>query len=177
MAAFILAASPVRAHVEQDMPPAMAVMEYRILLEFKPDDQTTRLKLAAALDSLGRFEEAEKELGRVLAAAPGDFNATDLLGFIRVKQGKIREGLALLEKAAASNPGDVMVFYHLGLARAAAGDMKGCTAALEKARANNKRPGKNRGKWQKMITAAMNAPAKTAAELARTAERGGNKQE
>jgi tetratricopeptide (TPR) repeat protein len=147
--------------VEQNMPPAMAVMEYRILLEFKPNDLTTRLKMAAALDALGRYDEAEKELERVLAAAPGDFNATDMLGFVRVKQGRVKEGLTLLGRAAAANPDDVMVFYHLGLARAAAGDRRGCMAALEKARRNNRKPGKNRDKWQKMIDAAMAAPEKT----------------
>ena len=164
-AALLLAASPARAHVEQDMPPAMAVMEYRILLEFKPDDMLTRLKMAAALDALGRLGEAEAELKRVLAAAPGDFNATDLLGFIRVRQGRVKEGLALLEKAAGMRPGDVMVFYHLGLARIAAGDRKGGMAALEKARDNNKRPGKNQKQWNKMITAALNAPEETAKGL------------
>ena len=45
----ILCAVPVLAHVEGHMPDSVAEMEYRILLEFKPGDFTTRVKLAMVL--------------------------------------------------------------------------------------------------------------------------------
>ncbi len=151
---------PVSAHVEQDMPPALAVMEYRILLEFKPGEIRTRLKFAAALEALKRYDEAEKELKTVLTTDPDNFNAIDLLGLVRLRQGKTEESLSLLNKAIALKPADVMVFYHLGLTWTARAEKKKAMAAFASALRNNRKSsGKNRKKWQAMIIKARKEAA------------------
>ncbi len=154
--AAIILSSAAAAHIEQDMPPSMAVMEYRILLEFKPQDHRTRLKFAAALLALERVAEAEKEANRVLSAEPDNFDATDLLGLIRLRQGKIGASVKLFEKAISLKPDDVLVFYHLGQARVAMGQKEKGLAAFRKALENNVSSGKNQEKWRKMINTEIN---------------------
>lgn len=55
--------------------------------------------------SLGRLEEAEKMLRRVLAADPGNPAALALDGAIQVSLGRREEGIARLERAVRAAPG------------------------------------------------------------------------
>jgi len=153
---FVVAVPPARAHVEQNMPPGMAVMEYRILLEFTPDDYKTRLKFAAALEALKRYDEAEKEIKKVLTAKKNDFNAIDLLGLVRLRQGTVAEGIKLFNRAIAINPLDTMVFYHLGLALAESGEREEGIQALKQALKNNGDSGKGWKKRKKTIIKTLN---------------------
>lgn len=110
-------ASQAFGHIDSDsMPDAVAEMEYRILLEFKPEDTVSRNKLAMVLYRLNKLEEAKAELATVLTASPQDFNALDLMGIIALKQKRYAEALQYCKFAATVNPEDVMVYYHLGRA-------------------------------------------------------------
>jgi len=105
------------AHVEKGtMPAPVAEMEYRILLEFKPDDNVTRALLGMALIEQGKLQQAEKEFLTILKKNPADSDSLDALGIIRLKQKKTAEALRLFEQAIMINPADALVYLHLGKA-------------------------------------------------------------
>ncbi len=111
----IVNASRAFGHIDSNsMPDAVAEMEYRILLEFKPEDTVSRNKLAMVLYRLNKLEEAKTELTTILTASPHDFNALDLMGVIALQQKRYAEALQYCKSAAAVNPEDAMVHYHLG---------------------------------------------------------------
>jgi len=59
LAVFIFSANDLQAHVTQgNMPEAVVEMEYRILLEFQPDNIKVRNKLAMVLYRLDKLDEA-----------------------------------------------------------------------------------------------------------------------
>lgn len=58
--------------------------------------------------------EAEKLLRRAVMLAPQDAAIRDSLGWVRVEQGDLKEGIMLLEQAAEQTPEDPEVNYHLG---------------------------------------------------------------
>lgn len=106
---------PADAHIEKGyMPDAIADMEYRILLEFQPDDTVTRNKLGMVLYRLERLDEAEGEFGQVLKIDPDNFNAMDALGLVRARQGKAEQAIKLFRAAIAIKADDSLVYYHLG---------------------------------------------------------------
>jgi Flp pilus assembly protein TadD len=115
--ALLLPAALARAHVEHgSMPDPVAVMEYRILLEFKPEDTTTRNLLAMALLRMGKLTEAEKEFRQILQAAPGHFDARDGLGLTLLRQKRTAEAVRELQRAVRARPDDIEVHLHLGRA-------------------------------------------------------------
>jgi tetratricopeptide (TPR) repeat protein len=118
---FILLAStcfvrPAAAHISQDMPDAVAEMEYRILLDFQPEKNDIRNKLGMALFRMKKIAKAEKEFKIVLANDPKNFNAIDAMGLVMLNRGQLQEALAHFNTAKAINPADILVYYHLGLA-------------------------------------------------------------
>ncbi len=104
------------AHITQDMPDALAEMEYRILLDFQPEKNDVRNKLGMALLRMKKIDEAEKEFNIVLNNDPQNFNGIDALGLVRLKRGEFEQALALFNRAIAINPHDILVYYHLALA-------------------------------------------------------------
>lgn len=111
----LLMGVPVSAHVEKGaMPDSVAEMEYRILLEFTPQDIATRSLLGMALLRQGKFAEAEKEFRVVLQRDPNNFDALDSLGLILFKQKRFNEALPYLLTALKTRPDDIMVHLHLG---------------------------------------------------------------
>lgn len=122
-------AMPAAAHIEQgSMPDSVAEMEYRILLEFEPDNLEIRNRLGMVLYRLGRLYEAEAEFDFVLDKAPDNFDAIDALGLISAKRADYQLAIDLYKKAIAINPNDMLVYYHLGQALEQLGDI---TAAAE----------------------------------------------
>jgi Tfp pilus assembly protein PilF len=104
-----------RSHIEKgQMPDPLAIMEYRILLEFEPDNLEVRNMLGMALYRQGKLDEAEQEFNYVLELDPQNFNAIDALGLVKIKQGKLNSAVDLFKKAIYINPGDMLVYYHLG---------------------------------------------------------------
>ncbi|MBU0675947.1 MAG: tetratricopeptide repeat protein [Proteobacteria bacterium] len=107
---------PVSAHIEKgNMPDSVAEMEYRILLEFKPEDTKTRSLLGMALLRQNKLKEAEQEFRTILRQDPDNFNSLDALGIIKTRQKEYDEALSTLQAAITINPSDPMVFFHLGL--------------------------------------------------------------
>jgi len=146
LAVFFCSANGLQAHVTQDnMPDAVAEMEYRILLEFQPDNIETRNKLAMVLYRLGKLDEANIELQRVLELEPDNFNALDSLGLVSFKQGKNQQALKYFKAAVRINSDDILVHYHLGLVQGKLGLLEEAEAslvtALTRYKAQNDRTG------------------------------------
>jgi tetratricopeptide (TPR) repeat protein len=70
-----------------------------------PFDLGQTLQEALRLHRDGRLHEAEKLYARALKAAPGNFDALNLLGALKAQTGKMGEALRLLSAAVKINPG------------------------------------------------------------------------
>jgi len=131
LALFIFSANDLQAHVAHDnMPDAIAEIEYRILLDFQPDNIEIRNKLAMVLYRLDKLEEALVELQLVLELEPNNFDALDTLGLVSFKQGKTQLALEYLEAAVRINSEDILVYYHLGLVQGKLGLLDAAEASL-----------------------------------------------
>lgn len=113
--ALAVSTAPALAHVEGHMPDSVAEMEYRILLEFKPNKFETRVKLAFVLMNQDKLKEAEKEFKRSLDASPGNLQAHLGLSLLRLKQHKINAALEMIKKAVAIEPDNPVVHLNYGL--------------------------------------------------------------
>jgi len=112
----LLSPLPALAHIEKgNMPDSVAEMEYRILLEFKPDDNTTRSLFGMALLRQNKLSEAEKEFRFLLKSDPKDFDAHDSLGLTLFKQKRYPEARQELQTAIILHPDDILVHLHLGM--------------------------------------------------------------
>jgi tetratricopeptide (TPR) repeat protein len=128
---FLFSANDLQAHVAHDnMPDAIAEIEYRILLDFQPDNIEYRNKLAMVLYRLNKPDEALIELQRVLELEPNNFDALDTLGLVTFKQGKTQLALEYLEAAVRINSEDVLVYYHLGLVQGKLGLLDAAETSL-----------------------------------------------
>lgn len=125
---------------DANMPDAVAETEYQILLEFQPEKNDVRTKLAMILLRKKKFAEAETEFRTVLAAEPASFNAIDGLGLVMCQTGREKEAIDQFLKAIAITPDDVMVHYHLGLAYTALGDQAAAGQAYRRALALAEQP-------------------------------------
>jgi tetratricopeptide (TPR) repeat protein len=74
------------------------------------------LSQAVALHRQGQLRDAEKIYVRVLKAAPGNFDALNLLGAIRMQQGQFGEARGLFSAAVEANPGIAAAWCNLGQA-------------------------------------------------------------
>ncbi len=111
----VQAPAPVSAHIEKGtMPDAVAQMEYKILLEFEPDNIDIRNQLGMVYYRLGKLEKARRQFNMVLARQADNFNAIDALGLVAMQQGDTDQALARFQKAIAIKPADAMVYFHLG---------------------------------------------------------------
>lgn len=107
--------NPATAHVEEDnMPDPVAEIEYRILLEFEPDNLEVRIKLGMVLFRSEKYEEAAIEFNYVLNKNPE--NVEGLIGLARanIKALNYQQAITLLQKALPLNPDDMHIYYYLG---------------------------------------------------------------
>ena len=152
------------AHIAKgQMPDPLAIMEYRILLEFEPDNLEVRNMLGMALYRQEKLDEAEQEFNYVLTIDPQNFNAIDALGLIKMKQGKLDHAVDLFKKSIYINTDDMLVHYHLGQALELLGDAD--SAAMAYRSALDKKPSGDRGEWyleqqQQLIEALKNIAGK-----------------
>jgi Tfp pilus assembly protein PilF len=152
------------AHIEKgQMPDPLAIMEYRILLEFEPDNLEVRNMLGMALYRQEKLDEAEQEFNFVLALDPQNFDAIDALGLVKMKQGKLDHAVDLFKKAIYINADDMLVHYHLGLALELLGDADSAARAYRSAL--DKKPSEDQGEWyleqqQELIEALKNIGVK-----------------
>ncbi len=122
--------SPAAAHIEKGaMPDSVAEMEYRILLEFEPNNLEVRNQLGMVLYRQEKLHDAEKEFLHVLEKAPENYDALDALGLINLQRTNYHLALDLFKKAIAINPDDILVYYHLGQALEKLGDIAGAAEA------------------------------------------------
>jgi tetratricopeptide (TPR) repeat protein len=142
----LFSTNTIQAHVtEKNMPDAIAEVEYRILLEFQPENIEVRNKLAMVLYRLDKLDDAVTELQRVLDMEPDNFEALDTLGLVRFKRGETRQALEHLEAAVRISSEDLFVHYHLGLVQAELGLLGAAeislVTALKKIRVQKKQAG------------------------------------
>jgi len=138
------------------IPDPIAEMEYKILLEFKPEDTEARNKLAMVLYRLGKFGEAENELNRVLEIDPANFNALDSYGLIKIKQEKYAQALEYFKAAIAINPADTLVYHHLGMVQEEMGLLTDAENSYQTALQKEKdQLSPNNGESSSMIEAAL----------------------
>ena len=103
------------AHVSADsMPDSVAEVEYRIYLEFKPNDVVVLNKLGMVYYRLNKLPDAVREFSKVLRHDPDNYDALDGMGLVRAAQQEYDEAVRLHKQAIAINSGDMMTYYHLG---------------------------------------------------------------
>ncbi len=69
-----------------------------------PAENADSLKLAAEHEAAGRLDEADACLDRLLAASPGDAEATHFKGVVAIRKGLTAEGAALMERSLTLGP-------------------------------------------------------------------------
>jgi predicted Zn-dependent protease len=134
IALFILLAifsniSPVSGHVEENsMPDPEAEMEYRILLEFEPDNYDVRLKLGMVLFRAEKYSEAADQFNYVVTKDPGNCEALISLARVKIMAQEYHQAVTLLQKALPIDPDDMHTYYFLGQALEMQGDISGAQA-------------------------------------------------
>jgi tetratricopeptide (TPR) repeat protein len=122
------------AHISADnMPDAVAEMEYRIFLEFKPDDTQVRNKLGMVYFRRKKLAEAQGEFTRILKQDPDNFDALDGMGLVRAAREEYDAAVRYYRQALAVNAEDMMALYHLGAALEKKGDLKEAAEAYRTA--------------------------------------------
>jgi len=95
------------ASAENDLGRAdLALPRAERALRLDPGDVGAAWERALALWELGRFDEAERALGAVLALAPDDPWALHYLGLAAERRGEARRARELLAKATRLSPAD-----------------------------------------------------------------------
>jgi tetratricopeptide (TPR) repeat protein len=113
----LLAGRTSQAHVSSDdMPDAVAEVEYSIYLEFKPADIPVRNKLGMVYYRLNKLREAAREFARVLKADPNNYDALDGMGLVKAAQQDFAAAISYHRQAIAIDADDMMGYYHLGCA-------------------------------------------------------------
>lgn len=113
------------AHIGTDnMPDSVAMMEYRIYLEFKPDDTEVRNKLGMVYYRGKKLAEADREFSRILKQNPGDFDALDGMGLVSAAREDYDTAVRYHRQALAVDAKDMMAYYHLGVALEKKGALK-----------------------------------------------------
>ncbi|RJX23549.1 MAG: tetratricopeptide repeat protein [Desulfobulbus sp.] len=134
--AIVLLASPAFAHVgADDMPDAVAEVEYSIFLEFQPKDTVIRNKLGMVYYRLNKYKEAVREFSRILKQDPDNYDALDGMGLVRAAQGEYDEAIDLHRRAIGLNDEDMMGYFHLGSALEKKGRLPEAMEAYQAARA------------------------------------------
>jgi len=100
-----------------------------------PFNPAQALHEAFALQRQGQLRDAERLYGRVLKAMPGNFDALNLLGAIKLQQGEIGEAQRLLSAAVKANPRAAGTWSNLGQALHALKRPGEALECLDKARA------------------------------------------
>ena len=92
------------AHVDSDsMPDSVAETEYRIYLEFKPNDIVILNKLGMVYYRLNKLPSAVREFSKVLKKDPNNYDALDGMGLVKAAQQDYDEAIRLHQKAIALN--------------------------------------------------------------------------
>ena len=112
--ALIFSNGSALAHVEKNMPDSVAEMEYRILLEFKPGDFNSRIKLGMVLLNQNKLNKAEKELRKALKSSPASQQAHIGLSLVHLKRKEPKQALEVIKTAVNLNPEQGVVYLYYG---------------------------------------------------------------
>jgi tetratricopeptide (TPR) repeat protein len=99
----------------------------------RPEPLPTLLQQAQVALSASRFDVVEALCARVLGDYGEEANALMLLGLVRVRAGRLDDGIALLERARVAGPAHPHVLSNLGSAYRRAGRLADARTALEAA--------------------------------------------
>ncbi|HEU18602.1 MAG TPA: tetratricopeptide repeat protein [Deltaproteobacteria bacterium] len=111
-----------------------AITSYKMALTLNPERTETYLKLAAMFsEDPAELSEALQYALKAEELAPGDPSVEDVIGWIYVKQGDVKNALEKLHTASKALPLDPVVQYHLGVAYYKNGEHKQARAALQEA--------------------------------------------
>lgn len=125
------------AHIEKGtMPDSVAEMEYRILLDFEPDNHAIRNRLGMVLVRKDKLEEAEQLFQQVLDKEPANFDAMEGLGQVALKREAFQQAIAFFKKAVSLDSKSVTLFSLLGQAYAQSGSFDEAVQAYETSRQN-----------------------------------------
>jgi len=98
--------------------PQYSIDLLRKLVELNSENVNFNLKLAAALEKQGKYEEAVNYYQKTLKIAPDSAEANYDLGNILASQGKLQEAVNHYQKAVNSEPNSAKAHYNLGNALA-----------------------------------------------------------
>lgn len=102
--------------------------------ELGPDNWFLLYSRSVCLERLGRFDEAEADLRRVLAFRPDEPDVLNYLGYMWVDRGvNFAEARALIEKAVKLAPDNGAFLDSLGWAEYRTGEFEAAVETLEKA--------------------------------------------
>jgi len=135
----LLTPDALMAHVEEDMPDAIAKIEYLMLLDINPKDVETRCKLAMIYLRQKKFQQAEDELQQVLQANPDNLHALEGMGLVKKSLEEYDEAGRYFRKALAIAPASSHIYYYLGMTLEAAGNYAGAGEAYSTAVDNHRR--------------------------------------
>lgn len=119
--------------VQEGREAAMAEPYLRKALERDPSDIGSRAALALSLEQVGRVEEARKEAKEVLAAQPGNAEASRLLARIELEAGNGEGATRLMEDSLRVVPGTTESLTLLAQAQAREGKIELAKATEKKA--------------------------------------------
>lgn len=89
---------------------------------------------ALAAEQLGRLEQAERDLRRILAESPDDANALNALGYmLTIRTQRYREAKDLIERALALEPDNAAIIDSMGWVHYKLGNFEEAEAYLERA--------------------------------------------
>ena len=110
-----------------------AVTAYRSALQAFPQDTRALYNLGTALRELGKAEEAERVLHRLVELDSADSDGLFQLGELLLEAGKFNEAAGVLEQAFARSPRNALIGCYLGIARARGGDPRRAVEAFRRA--------------------------------------------
>ncbi len=103
------------AHVDSDsMPDSVAEIEYRIYLEFRPNDVVVLNKLGMVYYRQGKLTDAQRQFAKVLKVDPDNYDALDGLGLVKTAQQQYDEAIMYHRRAIELNVEDMVGYFHLG---------------------------------------------------------------
>jgi len=98
MSAFVC--STALAHYEGELlPDSVAVMEYQMIINMKPDDTLTRNKLGMVYIRQKKLDKAKEQFIEILKINESDFDALDSLGIISDMEGKYQDAMRWFARA------------------------------------------------------------------------------
>ena len=115
--------------VHQAGDPRRAEPLYRLALERDPWLVPAWYLLGVALQSLGRFDEADDSLQRALQLKPDHVEARNLLGVVHARRGRLPEAVACFREAIRHRPGAADIHNNLCLALGKLGELDEAIAA------------------------------------------------